>query len=77
MAVNWARLAWTLAFAVLALMAFFIYTEYAQRFKERYGDIKVQPDVGSGVKRTPKSVKKPQGAPPKARRRSRKYRRRR
>ncbi len=74
MAVNWARLAWTFAFAVLAVMAFFVYNEYAARFKERYGNVKVQRDVGSGVKHVAKAASRPSRAPRKIPRRSRKYR---
>lgn len=77
MAVNWIRLAWTFAFAALGLMAFFVYTEYAARFKEHYGDVKVERDVGSGVKHVAKAAGRTPGTPRKMPRRSRKYRTRR
>jgi hypothetical protein len=77
MAYNWARVAWTISFAVLAIMAIFVYTEYSNRFRDRYGDIKVQPDATSGVRRVDKPAKKPEGPPPHPGRKSRKYRKRR
>ena len=73
---NWVRLAWTFAFAVLALMAFFIYNEYAARFKEHYGSVKVERDVGSGVKHVARAAGRP-AAQRRVPRRSRKYRTRR
>ena len=74
MALNWARVAWTISFAVLAILAIFIYVEYYQRFRDRYGDIKVQPDATSGVKRVGKPAKKPERPPSHPSRRSRRYR---
>jgi hypothetical protein len=76
MAFNWARVAWTISFAVLALMAIFIYTEYANRFRDRFSDVKIGPDVTSGVKRVDKPAEKPEGPPPRLPKRSRRYRKR-
>ena len=76
MAVNWARTAWTIAFLVLGLMALVIYTEYAERFKQKFGDVKTAAQREAGVKRTEKA-ERPKGPPPRLPRRSRKYRRRR
>ena len=77
MALNWVRIAYTLALAVLALMGFFVYSEYATRFKQRYAGVKVQKDVSSGVKHVAKPAGRPSGKPPKLPKRSRKYRTRR
>ncbi|MBU7004268.1 MAG: hypothetical protein HXS50_01780 [Theionarchaea archaeon] len=74
MAFNWARVAWTISFAVLALMAIFIYTEYSNRFRDRFAHVKIEPGVTSGVKRVDKPAEKSKGPPTRLPRRSRRYR---
>lgn len=71
MPVNWVRLSWTLAVVVLALMVFFIYTEYVSTFQRKYGNIEIHGESGTAV------VKKKEPTRRRVPRRSRRYRLRR
>jgi hypothetical protein len=74
MAFNWARVTWTISFAVLALLAIFIYTEYSNKFHDRFANLKVEPGATRGVKRVDKPAEKSEGPPPRLPRRSRRFR---
>ena len=77
MAVDWGRVAWTVAFALIALLAFMVYMEFSGRYKEKYANLRTPSDLARGVKRVEGAVKRPQTTAYRRTRRSRKYRRRR
>ena len=77
LALNWVRVAWTLAFAILALLAFFVYIDYSNLFRERSAELEGMMASGPGKAGGGKSGAKPTTSPRSLPRRSRKYRMRR
>jgi len=72
LALNWVRIAWTLAFAVLGLLAFFVYIDYSNQARQREAEI----EAALGMKAGP-GAGKPTAKAATTRplpRRSRKYR---
>lgn len=77
MPLNWVRVAWTLAFAILALLAFFIYIDYSDEFRQRSAQLEQIAGTARGKASQGKSSTKAGGQPRPLPRRSRKYRMRR
>jgi len=77
LALNWLRVAWTLAFAILALLAFFVYLDYSNEFRQRSAELERIAGSGPGEASKGKSPARAAGPPRTLPRRSRKYRMRR